>query len=670
MQTLPPNVQPRRLHASIFVALVAAVICTCSLLLAATASATDYTWKGGGSSSDWSEATNWLGGSAPTMGATIETLTLPLLSGGLQNINNNVSGLSVRELQVEASHGYGVSGEALTLGSGGLSMSTAERSSGGLFLGVPLTLSGNQEWKVAGPAPESGVHVITPDLTIENNLAGESSNLTINLTGEAFLQFGLGVPHAPHFDDEVGNVTINGEAGDGGVVRLTNADLNATDHHSITLNHVSWESAEGTATGPIVATDSQLDLEGSSIGSVTARQSLLETQGILPLPSLSLDEGSTLRLYMATHGNTLGTDYTQITSTGQVSLGGATLDIIGPGPGTECPSPTVGETDTLISTTGSLEGAFGNYPNDSALLIPCFDGQHEVIPGEEPAARVYLYRINYNTTSSPEIVTATTLPGVPVSYEPPTIAGTPTSGQTLSESSPTWYNSPTGYTYQWQRCDSEGNNCQDIVGATGQTYTLTTADVGSTIRVQQTATNNEGTSTPEVSAPTAVVQVAPAGGGGSTNGSTSSGGSTSGGSSTGSSSGGNTTATISSAQIAALLTSQLIPSGKAATIPALLKSGGLTMNFTALEAGTASVSWYEVPAGAKLAKKRKAKPVLVASGQISFSAAGTGKIKVGLTAAGKRLLKHAKSFKVTAKGAFTTADKAPVSVTKTVLLRR
>jgi hypothetical protein len=140
-------------------------------------------------------------------------------------------------------------------------------------------------------------------------------------------------------------------------------------------------------------------------------------------------------------------------------------------------------------------------------------------------------------------------------------------------------------------------------------------------------------------------------------------------SSTGSGGGSTTTATISSAQVAALLGQQLIPSGKAAKIGALLKVGGLTMSFTALEAGTLSVGWYEVPAGAKLAKNSKAKPVLVASGQMTFSAAGTGKLKIRLTAAGKRLLREATRVTLTAKGVFTPVSAAAVRATKDFIIK-
>ncbi len=132
-----------------------------------------------------------------------------------------------------------------------------------------------------------------------------------------------------------------------------------------------------------------------------------------------------------------------------------------------------------------------------------------------------------------------------------------------------------------------------------------------------------------------------------------------------SSSGSTPVATISSAQIAALLGRQLVPSGRATKIGALLRSGGLTMSFTALGAGRLSVQWYAVSSGAKSAKKVKSKPMLVASGQASFAGAGTSEVKVRLTAQGRKLLKRAKKVALTAIGVFaTTAGGVRVSTTK------
>ncbi len=117
---------------------------------------------------------------------------------------------------------------------------------------------------------------------------------------------------------------------------------------------------------------------------------------------------------------------------------------------------------------------------------------------------------------------------------------------------------------------------------------------------------------------------------------------------------------ISPAQLKVLLARQLLPVGKV-TIGSLLKHGGLSMSFTAPEAGSLSVRWYQVPSGAKLAKTTKVKPVLIASGKLTFSAVGTGKVKLTLTAQGRKLLRHAKRVKLESKGIFTPQGGTAVS---------
>ena len=94
----------------------------------------------------------------------------------------------------------------------------------------------------------------------------------------------------------------------------------------------------------------------------------------------------------------------------------------------------------------------------------------------------------------------------------PTISGTPQVGQTLTAGPGTWNSDTTPtYTYQWQRCDTAGNNCAAITGANAQTYTVQAADVDKTLRVVVTAKNPTG-STSATSSQTAVVsQPGPAG---------------------------------------------------------------------------------------------------------------------------------------------------------------
>jgi hypothetical protein len=109
-------------------------------------------------------------------------------------------------------------------------------------------------------------------------------------------------------------------------------------------------------------------------------------------------------------------------------------------------------------------------------------------------------------------ITVPAAPPPPVAASPPTISGVATKGQTLTESHGSWSNSPSGYSYQWQRCNNSGSSCQAIVGATAQTYKLAAADVGHTLTVQETASNVSGAGSPATSSATAVVHASPAGG--------------------------------------------------------------------------------------------------------------------------------------------------------------
>lgn len=96
----------------------------------------------------------------------------------------------------------------------------------------------------------------------------------------------------------------------------------------------------------------------------------------------------------------------------------------------------------------------------------------------------------------------------PINTALPVVTGTAQEGQTVTSSTGEWSGSPTSYAYQWRRCDSAGSACANISAATASNYTLTSADAGSTLRSQVTATNANG-STSAMSEQTAVVEGAP-----------------------------------------------------------------------------------------------------------------------------------------------------------------
>ena len=84
----------------------------------------------------------------------------------------------------------------------------------------------------------------------------------------------------------------------------------------------------------------------------------------------------------------------------------------------------------------------------------------------------------------------------------PAISGTTTPGHTLTTTDGDWSGDPE-FDYQWQDCDQNGENCTDT-GDDQNTYALTGSDVGHTIRVIVTG-SNDGGSIPATSDPTAVV---------------------------------------------------------------------------------------------------------------------------------------------------------------------
>jgi len=117
---------------------------------------------------------------------------------------------------------------------------------------------------------------------------------------------------------------------------------------------------------------------------------------------------------------------------------------------------------------------------------------------------------SFNPMTAAESVTAT-FSSVPVNTGLPVISGQPYVGQTLTATDGTWTGSPTEWKYEWEDCEAGGGAPCVVIATqamstktTGE-YTLTSADIGHTIRVLVTAHNSSGSSAPATSEPTAVV---------------------------------------------------------------------------------------------------------------------------------------------------------------------
>ena len=103
-----------------------------------------------------------------------------------------------------------------------------------------------------------------------------------------------------------------------------------------------------------------------------------------------------------------------------------------------------------------------------------------------------------NVAGSASATSAATTRVAPASAPPtlvtaPAVTGTPQLGKTLTAVPGVWAGAPPiTLSYQWERCGPAP--CVDVPGATGTTYAPDPADVGSTLRVRETAANEIGSS--------------------------------------------------------------------------------------------------------------------------------------------------------------------------------
>jgi streptogramin lyase len=205
----------------------------------------------------------------------------------------------------------------------------------------------------------------------------------------------------------------------------------------------------------------------------------------------------------------------------------------------------------------------------------------------------------------------------PTNSSEPMILGSPTQGQTLTATNGAWTNNPTGFSYQWQRCDP---GCADITGATGDSYTLAVDEVGASVRVVVTASNAAGSARADSG------DFGPVG--------------------------------PSLERVKAAI-SKVLGASRHATITKLLKGDGYSVDFGAPSAGTLMISWHVVAKGV-----RKPRRVVLANARRRFPKAGTKKLTIRVSRIGKRLLKRSHKLRVTAEVTFIPVGEAAVTIRK------
>jgi len=212
-------------------------------------------------------------------------------------------------------------------------------------------------------------------------------------------------------------------------------------------SHASLDPGASTATVTIKDNDAQIRLGDAEAD---------ESAGTVDFP-VTLDHAvdHDLTLAYATHDGTAtaGADYPDTTGTVTVPKGATSTTVHVP-----VTDDTTIEPDETF--TVSLTWA-DDYPNPTeGITRPTATGT--IVNDDQPLAM--------NNTN------------------PPTVLGISTFGRTLGVATGSWSQTPSSFSYRWQR------DGRTIPGATGPTYRLAVADVGSHVRVVVTAHKNGYTS--------------------------------------------------------------------------------------------------------------------------------------------------------------------------------
>jgi hypothetical protein len=176
---------------------------------------------------------------------------------------------------------------------------------------------------------------------------------------------------------------------------------------------------------------------------------------------------------------------------------------------TDALNPVGNVMNSTISAGGAnFTAKTPNYANQLGMDLDVYANPGALANDQSSAALAFSSTNEYFMPSAFFLVSdegPATSTGAGPTVGAPAGGGVAHDGETLSADPGTWNGTGTlTYAYQWQRCDANGDNCQNIAGATASHYTPTAADVGHTVRVVVTATNEAGTSTPTASPPIAI----------------------------------------------------------------------------------------------------------------------------------------------------------------------
>lgn len=315
------------------------------------AAAGDFAWAGIGASAHWSAAGNWSGSAAPS--GSLGQLSFPALTdpacAQLSPIKtcytstNDIRGLAATSITVDDGVAYQITGDAITLGAGGLTATSSAHPTCCASFYAPITLDAAQRWSLTGE----------PDSALTIGPVSGPEPLALALSGGTNLDLDGAV--------EVGPVTLSGH----GALNIGGGEaLNAQDRDAVKVSGGAELTADfpGTSAGPVSVAAGQL-----VVGDGLIYDGTLAVKG-----AVTLTAASSMDLFVDEAGTRPSRDFSQLAATGPVTLGDARLHLAmgeGGSTGPGCQTLTIGNVDTLIKTTGVLRGVFARVPNGALVRL-------------------------------------------------------------------------------------------------------------------------------------------------------------------------------------------------------------------------------------------------------------------------------------------------------------
>ena len=169
-------------------------------------------------------------------------------------------------------------------------------------------------------------------------------------------------------DMEVGPVTSSGPGGlhIGGAPGLNEpGSINGSDGEPVTVSGGSLVANLGSTTGPLSMSGASILLLGTNPKNNGATR--LDVRG-----AVTLGSSVTTKSFIDNNGSSAGTDFSQLSASGNITLGGKL--VLGQGLSNSnntgsCVALNSGDVATLVTTTGTLSGTFANAPGGATLTM-------------------------------------------------------------------------------------------------------------------------------------------------------------------------------------------------------------------------------------------------------------------------------------------------------------